>query len=316
MKLAVIIDPIETLNPKKDSTIAMLRAAHTKGLSLYITSQKALYVRDARPFATLTPLTITTHKTNWYELGIEESLPLSELDIIVMRKDPPFDMNYIYTTYLLELAEKAGVLVANKPQGLRDANEKYFTNHFPKLSPPTLISQSYTELKAFYHEYNNVIFKPLDGMGGRGIFHIDEQGQNLNVCLEILTDNERTPIMAQRYIPEIKTGGDKRVLIIGDTIVPFALARIPEGDDPRGNLAKGASAEVIKLSPSDKKKAMALLPALKERGLYFVGIDIIGDYITEINVTSPTGIQEIEQHTDFDVSGLLIDTLIKHQQML
>lgn len=310
MKLAVVIDPIHTLNPKKDSTIAMLRAADKKGLSLYAMTQADMFVRKGKPYAHLSPLKLTNDPIEWYEALPAERTALSELDIIIMRKDPPFDMNYIYSTYLLDLAEKDGVLVANHPQGLRDASEKYFTQSFPSLSPDTLISQSYEELKAFYHEHGNVIFKPLDGMGGRGIFHIHQNNENLNVALELLTDNETVPIMAQTYIPEIKGHGDKRILIIGDKVIPYAVARIPEGDDPRGNMAKGATAKVIDASSKDIKLAQQLVDTLASKKLYFVGIDIIGDYITEINVTSPTCIQEIEAQTGLDVSSQLIDYLI------
>lgn len=309
MKLAVVIDPIERLNPKKDSTIAMLRAAAKKGLSVYAMTQADMFVRKGKSYAALTPLTIQDDETNWYQAHPKEKTPLAKLDIIIMRKDPPFDMNYIYTTYLLELAEQEGVLVANKPQSLRDASEKYFTQFFPSLCPDTLISQSYEELKAFYHEHGNVIFKPLDGMGGRGILNIYEKSKNLNVGLELLTENGTVPIMAQAYIPEINTGGDKRILIIGKEIIPYALARMPEGDDPRGNLARGAVGKVIDASPDDLKLASQLIETLAAKALHFVGIDVIGPYITEINVTSPTGIREIEKQANIDVSGKLIDYL-------
>ncbi len=310
MKLCVIIDPIESLNPKKDSSIAMLVAAQKKNIELYYATQDDLYVDNGNATGKLTPISVASTRLPWYQTGSEKTFLLGELDIILMRKDPPFDMNYIYTTYLLELAAQQGCLVANSPQGLRDASEKYYTSFFPKLCPPTLINQSLNRFVEFWEQHHDIIMKPLDGMGGRGIFHIGPDGKNLSVAWEVLSNNGKLAIMAQKYIPEIKTHGDKRVLIIGETVIPYALARIPQGMDERGNLAKGAIGDVIKLSDSEMEMAQALIPSLVAKGLYFSGIDIIGPYITEINVTSPTCIQEIAQATEQDIAGMLIDYLL------
>lgn len=312
-KLAVIIDPIETLNPKKDTTIAMLQAAAEAGLRVFYTTQLDLFVDQGRAKARLYELAVNLQQSPWYQVIDAPIFDLSQLDIILMRKDPPFDMNYIYTTYLLELAEKEGVLVANKPQSLRDTNEKYITTHFPELSPPTLISQSNELLNAFWQTHRNVIFKPLHGMGGRSIFQVDEQGINLHVILDTLTCQQTMPIMAQQFLPEIHTTGDKRVLIIDDYVVPYALARLPQGKG-RGNLAQGAIGKVQPLTERDHHLAHALIPTLQAKGLRFVGIDVIGDYITEINVTSPTCLREIEQASGENLARRFIDNLIQSHQ--
>lgn len=311
MKLAVVIDPIQTLNPKKDSTVAMLCAAQKQGLQLYYTTLADLFVSEGKAYAHLTKVEVNSCNESWYKVIRTSMECLDFVDILLMRKDPPFDMNYIYATYLLELAENQGVLVANKPQSLRDANEKYFCTHFPQLCPTTLISSTIEQLKDFWQQHQDVIYKPLDGMGGRSIFHVDERGQNLNVILDSLTNTETMPIMAQVYLPEIKTSGDKRILIVDDYVVPYALARIPQGDDERGNLAKGAKGEVVELTEHEHNLAQRLIPTLQNKGLRFVGLDVIGDYITEINVTSPTCIVEIEQATKEKIAERLISQLIK-----
>ncbi len=310
MKLVAIIDPIDSLNIKKDSTVAMLKAASKLGLELFYTVQAQLYVDNGKPMAMAQALTLTLENECWYELKSAELMDMSEVDIVLMRKDPPFNINYIYTTYFLDLVEKNKAVICNPPQSLRDANEKYFLTHFEKVMPPTLISQSSTQLKQFWQTHGDVIFKPLDGMGGKGIFHVDKSGQNINVVIETLTKNGQEPIMAQRYIAEIKTTGDKRILIIGDEIIPYALTRIPQGDDERGNLAKGAKGAVVPLTDHDYRICDALMPNIKARDLNFVGIDVIGHYLTEINITSPTGIVEIEANTDILVAEKLIQTLI------
>lgn len=310
MKFAVIIDPITSLNEKKDSTIGILRAAQKEGLSLYFTTIDSLSVSNGKAAATFHSLTVNDSE-NWYEIGKDTLSNISSIDILLMRKDPPYTMRYLYDTYWLDLAEKQGVLVVNNPQSLRDCNEKYFISQFPELTPTTLISRNTEELKAFHHTHGNVIYKPLDGMGGHNIFQVDESGSNLNVIIELLNEQQSLPIMAQTYIPDIKTGGDKRVLIIDGEVIPYALARIPQGDDARGNLARGAKGEVHPLTDSDKAIAESLVPTLKQKHIYFTGIDIIGDKLTEINLTSPTGIREIENATDIDVSGKLVRALIK-----
>lgn len=317
MKLLAITDPIDTLNPKKDSTIAMLRAANQQQLDLFYTTPEQLYVESNKAKGILTPIKVFDDNNNWYQAGTTVACPLADIDIILMRKDPPFNMNYIYTTYLLELAAKDGALVANDPKGIRDANEKYFITQLDNdCIPPTIISQNETKLLEFWHEYKNVIIKPLDGMGGKGIFHIDDKGSNIQVVLEVLSQNGQTPIMAQQYIEAIKTSGDKRVLIIGDEIIPYSLARIPQGDDERGNLAKGAIGKVIPLSDKERALCQKVIPLLQKKGLYFTGLDIIGDYITEVNVTSPTCIVEIEKEGEANIAGRLIDLLIKKSKSL
>lgn len=311
MKLAVLIDPIEKLNPKKDSTIAMLFAAHKLGLELFYMTQKDLSVENGKAQAWLTSIEVNANNNVWYSKKSSSLTKLSELDIILMRKDPPFDLNYIYTTYLLELAERDGVLVVNKPQSLRDANEKYFTTMFADFCPTTLISQDLQQLKHFWQTHQDVIYKPLDGMGGSSIYHVDEHGRNLNVILEQLTNSQTMPIMAQKYLPAIKNMGDRRILIVDDYIVPYALARIPQGDDERGNLAQGAIGEVLAVNKHERSMLEKIIPTLQKKGLIFVGIDVIGECITEINVTSPTCIVEIEQASNENIAERLIEKLIK-----
>lgn len=314
MKLAVVIDPIKSLNPKKDSTVAMLRAAQNLGLEIFFMTQQDLFVDNGIPYANISQIEVNACNEAWFQILKTTIQPLSSLDIILMRKDPPFNMNYIYTTYILELAEKEGVLVANKPQSLRDANEKVFCTHFKALCAPTFIGQNIEQLKAFWQTHQDVIFKPLDGMGGRSIFHVDAKGQNINVILDSLTHNQTMPIMAQAYIPEIKTTGDKRILIVNDYVVPFALARIPQGDDERGNLAKGAKGEVVALTDHQLELAQQVVPTLQAKGLKFVGLDMIGDFITEINVTSPTCIVEIEKGSNEKIAERFIKHLISVQR--
>lgn len=310
MKLAVVIDPIEKLNPKKDSSIAMLRAAATLGLQLFYMTPADMYVVDGKPYAKLTQIEVSQTSTDWYSSQPSEHTALTQMDIIIMRKDPPFDMNYIYTTYLLELAENQGTLVVNKPQGLRDANEKYFTTQFPQCCPPTLISQDKQLLQNFWQQHSDVIYKPLDGMGGRSIFHVTESGRNINVIIDTLTENGQVPIMAQRYLPAIRTQGDKRILIVDDYVVPYTLARIPQGNDERGNLAQGAEGVVAAITPHELQMAQSMIPTLQARGLTLVGLDVIGEHVTEINVTSPTCLVEIEKATNEKVAERLIAKLL------
>lgn len=251
------------------------------------------------------------HSKDWATIKDLSEKPLGEFDIILMRKDPPFNTEYIYTTYFLELAEREGVLVANKPQSLRDANEKFFTLNFPQCCPTTLVSRNMQQLKSFWEEHKQVIFKPMEGMGGNSIFHVEEQGNNLAVILEVLTKNQTQTIIAQRYIHEIKKSGDKRILLINGEPVPYALARIPAEGDLRGNLAAGARGEVVAITERDRWICEQIAPVLKTKGLYFVGIDVIGDYLTEINVTSPTCLREIEAETQLDIAGDFLRCLEK-----
>ncbi|CEK09838.1 glutathione synthase [Legionella hackeliae] len=304
MKLAVLMDPLHHLKPYKDTTLAMIQAAQAFGWSCYYFTHADLFCRQGRAYAQLSTISIgDLSGKDWAQVTVLGEQDLSEMDIILMRKDPPFDMEYIYATYALELAEKEGVLVANKPQSLRDANEKFFTLNFPQCCPPTLVSRDIAHLRAFWEEHRNVIFKPLEGMGGNSVFHVDEKAMNLSVILEVLTKGQAVSIMAQHYIPEIVHSGDKRILLINGEPVPYALARIPAKGELRGNLAAGAKGDVVPITDRDRWICEQIGHTLKEKGLYFVGIDVIGDYLTEINVTSPTCLQEIAKETGLDIAG-------------
>ena len=304
MKLAILMDPLNTLIPYKDTTIALIKRAQTLGWSCAYFTQNDLFCRQGHAYADVHAVTVRDDKAaDWAEVTPLGEQPLASFDIILMRKDPPFDMEYIYATYALELAEKEGVLIANKPQSLRDANEKFFTLNFPQCCPTTLVSRDIKRLRAFWKKYKNVIFKPLEGMGGRAVFQVDEDARNLPVILEVLTHGQTVSIMAQQYIPEISTLGDKRILLINGEPVPFALARIPAAGDARGNLAAGAKGKVVAITERDRWLCAEIAPTLIAKGLYFVGIDVIGDYLTEINVTSPTCLREIAAETGLDIAG-------------
>ena len=292
--LAVLMDPIAAIHPEKDSTLAMLLEAQRRGYEILYALQNGLAIRGGEPWASLAPLEVRDDEANWFTLGKPGWRNLSTIDLILARKDPPFDDQFLYDTMLLELAEMNGALVVNRPQGLRDANEKLFSLHFPQFTPPTLIARDAAEIRRFAAEHGEVVLKPLDGMGGRSIFRSRHHDPNLNVILETLTDNGRNFCAAQRFIPEI-TAGDKRILMIDGEPVPYALARVPQGDDFRGNLARGGKGVGIPLSDRDRWIAAEVGPELKRRGMIFVGLDVIGDYLTEINVTSPTGLQEVNR---------------------
>lgn len=304
MKLAVLMDPLHLLKPYKDSTVAMISRAKALGWSCVYFTPADLYCSEGSAFARVYDVEIgDLHSKTWATTKDLGDKPLKDFDIILMRKDPPFDMEYIYTTYALELASKEGVLIANNPQSLRDANEKFFTLNFPQCCPKTLVSKDIHRLRRFWQTHQNVIFKPLEGMGGSSVFHVDEQGRNLSVILEMLTKGQILDIMAQQYIPEISSLGDKRILMIDGQPVPYALARIPAKGELRGNLAAGAQGKVVPLTKRDFWIGEQIGPTLKARGLYFVGIDVIGDYLTEINVTSPTCLCEISAETGIDIAG-------------
>ncbi|WP_419419123.1 glutathione synthase [Legionella sp. D16C41] len=304
MKLAVLMDPLHLLKPYKDTTIAMLKRAQQLGWSCFYFTPIDITCRAGQAFAEVSNISIVDeNQTRWAETTALGERPLSDFDIILMRKDPPFDLEYIYNTYALELAERAGVLVANKPQSLRDANEKFFTLNFSTCCPRTLVTKDIKQLRAFWQEHQNVIYKPLAGMGGQAIFHVDERGENLSVILEVLTNQQSVSIMAQQYIPEIKSSGDKRIILINGTPVSHALARIPTPGELRGNLAAGGSGKVVPITERDRFICQQIAPTLQKMGLYFVGIDVIGDYLTEINVTSPTCAKEIMAETNIDITG-------------
>ena len=308
LNIAVVMDPIEHIKIKKDSTIAMLWAAAARGHTLWYLEQHDLFVRDGATLGNMAPLQVFKDNEKWFERGEQVTKPLADMDVILMRKDPPFDMNFIYTTYLLEKAEHEGVLVVNRPQSLRDCNEKLFATWFPQCMVPTLVTSRIPMLRDFVAEQKDVIIKPLDGMGGAGIFHLQQGGKNIGSILETLTQLGNIPIMAQRFIPEI-SAGDKRILMIDGEPVPYCLARIPQGDETRGNLAAGGRGEPRPLSASDRRIAEQVGPELKKRGLLFVGLDVIGDYLTEINVTSPTCIREIDEQYGYGIAERLLETI-------
>ena len=303
--LGVVMDPIQSINFKKDSTLAILLAAQNDGFDLFYMEQRDLFIDDGVPKAQLRALRVFNDPAHWFELGESRVAPLEEMDVLLMRKDPPFDSEFIYSTYILEAAERRGSLVVNKPQSLRDCNEKVFATHFPQCTPPLLVSRDQDRLKAFLSTHQDVVYKPLDGMGGTSIFRVTAGDQNLNVILETLTDYGRQTIMAQKFLPEI-TQGDKRILVVDGEVIPYCLARIPTGSDFRGNLAAGGRGVVQPLNERDLWIAQLVAPSLKERGLIFVGLDVIGGYLTEINVTSPTCIREIDHAENTRIGEKLV----------
>lgn len=308
IKLGVVMDPIESITFKKDSTLAMLWEADARGWEIYYMLQGDLTIDCGRAMARMTRLHPRHDPSRWYDLGEEAFAPLANLDVILMRKDPPFDMPFIYTTYILDKAESDGVLVVNRPQSLRDCNEKVFATHFPQCCAPTLVSSQKQRLRAFAEEHGDVILKPLDGMGGASIFRTGASDGNLNVIIETLTQHGRLPAMAQKYIPEISKG-DKRILVVNGEPVPFCLARIPMAGEVRGNLAAGGSGVVQPLTERDRWIVDQVRDTLLAKGLLFVGLDVIGDYLTEVNVTSPTCIREIDAGAGTRIAALLLDAV-------
>lgn len=302
------MDPISSIKFHKDTTLALLLAAKKKGWNLIYMEQPDLYLDQGVAKASAQSLSVFDDSDNWYELGPTQTISLSDLDVILMRKDPPFDSEYIYSTYILESAQKQGALVVNDPRSLRDCNEKVFATQFPQCCPPVLVSRNLSQLRQFHKEHCDVIFKPLDGMGGSGIFRCTSEGVNLGAIIESLTDQGRVSIMAQRYIPEI-TAGDKRILVVDGEAIPYCLARIPAEGETRGNLAAGGTGEARPLTERDKWIVSQVAPTLKEKGLLFVGLDVIGDYLTEINVTSPTCVQEIDRAYNTNIGDKLMDAI-------
>ena len=308
IKLGVVMDPIGAINFHKDSTLAMLLAASKRDWELYYMEQGNLYLEDSRCHARLARLDVRADEHDWFSLSEVHTSPLDELDVILMRKDPPVDMEFIYTTFLLERAAAHGALVVNRPAAIRNANEKLYTAWFPQCGPPTRVSRDIQVLKEFLAEHGDIVVKPLDGMGGKSVFRVQQNDPNLNVILETITDNGTRSAMAQRYIPEI-TEGDKRILMINGEPFPHALARIPTGGETRGNLAAGGRGEGVDLSDHDRWICEQVGPALREQGLLFVGLDVIGNYLTEINVTSPTCIRELDKLYSADIAGQLMDVI-------
>ncbi len=308
IRLGVVMDPIASIKVTKDSTFAMLLEAQTRGWPVRYMEQGDLFLRDGQAFARHRALRLFDDTDRWYEWGEEGTDPLSTFDVILMRKDPPFDMEYVYTTYLLERAEDAGVLVVNKPRSLRDANEKLFTAWFPQCIPPTLVTRASARLRDFLAEHGDIILKPLGGMGGESVFRLRRGDPNTNVVIETLTADESRFAMAQRFLPEIAQG-DKRILLIDGEPVPYALARIPAEGETRGNLAAGGTGVGVPLTERDRWICAQVGPVLREKGLIFVGLDVIGDYLTEINVTSPTCIRELDRLYDLHISARLMDAI-------
>lgn len=306
--LGVVMDPIGSIKPYKDTTLALMLAAQQRGWQLRYLEMQDLWLRDGIAMGRVRSVTVFDDKQRWFELGESQTIRLGELDAILMRKDPPFDLEYVTATYILERAEAQGALVANRPASLRDCNEKMFTAWFPTLTPPTLFSRDPATLRAFHAEHRDVIYKPVDGMGGMGVFRVGSDGLNLGAVIEQLTDMGRRTIVAQMYLPAIKDG-DKRVLVVDGEPIPYCLARVPQAGETRGNLAAGGSGVPQPLSDSDRRIAAAVGPELKRRGLLFVGLDVIGDRLTEINVTSPTCAREIDAAYGTDIGGALIDAL-------
>lgn len=311
LKIAVLMDPIDKINIKKDSSFAMCLAIQARGWDLFYFEASDLFVQQGRPIAETHSLTVKEDPQSWFTLSKKQSRYLNEFDVILMRKDPPFNMSYIYTTYMLELAEKEGVLIVNKPESLRAANEKFFTTRFPHCCPATLVTQQAPLIKEFIESKGDIILKPLEGMGGKSVFRIQHHDPNANVIIETLTDQGKIPVMAQTYIPEIMTTGDKRILMVDGEPIPYALARIPAKGDGRGNLARGASAKGVPLTERDRWICHEVGPNLKAMGLIFVGLDVIGDYLTEINVTSPTCIRELDHIFQLNIADDLLSAIVR-----
>jgi len=306
LRVGIVMDPIEAITTYKDSSFAMLLEAQRRNAEIHYFLQSDLKLLSGQAIGASRQLTVTDDTSSWFEYGAAQSVNLGDLDVILMRKDPPFDMEYVYTTYILDRAADAGALIVNHPQALRDMNEKAYTAWFPECTPLTLITRSMDDMKAFLVEHGRIVVKPLEGMGGKSIFVVSKGDKNANVIFETLTDFNRHFAMAQVFIPEISEG-DKRILLIDGEAVPYALARIPSDDDNRGNLVMGAKGVGQELSAADRSICERVGPVLRDAGVIFAGIDIIGDYLTEVNVTSPTGIRELDQQFDLNIAGLMLD---------
>ncbi|MGF1693555.1 glutathione synthase [Photobacterium kagoshimensis] len=308
IKLGIVMDPIESINIKKDSSFAMMMEAQRRGWEIHYMEMNDLSLEQGKAVARTRVVTLQEDPNGWFEFQSEQEIALSDLDAVLMRKDPPFDTEYIYATYILERAENEGALIVNKPQSLRDCNEKLFTAWFPELTPTTLVTRRADKIKAFHQEHGDVILKPLDGMGGSSIFRVMKGDPNVSVIIETLTAMGENYCMAQTFVPDI-SNGDKRILVVDGEPMPYCLARIPAKGETRGNLAAGGRGEARPISETDRKIAETVAPVLKEKGLIFVGLDVIGDKLTEINVTSPTCIREIEAAFDISITGKLMDAI-------
>ena len=308
LKIGIVMDPIHSITPYKDSSLAMLLEAERRNAEIHYFEQKDLSLVSGKALGQSTLLHVRDDNDDWFELGEQQKIELGDLDAILMRKDPPFDMEYIYTTYVLDRAQLAGAQVVNAPQALRDMNEKAYTTWFPQCTPATLITRSMGEMKDFLSEYDRIVAKPLDGMGGRSIFAVQKGDKNANVIFETLTNYGTEFAVTQEFVPEI-TEGDKRILLIDGEPIPYALARIPTGDDQRGNMVAGAVTRGQELSERDQWICEQVGPALHDAGVLFAGIDVIGDYLTEVNVTSPTGIRELDTQFGLNIAGQLFDAI-------
>lgn len=317
IKLGMVMDSIDQINIKKDTSFAMLLEAQARGWELHYMELSDLFLRNGEAFARTRTIKVERNSQKWFEFSAEQTIPLAELDAILMRKDPPFDSEFLYATYILERAENAGVYVVNKPQSLRDANEKLFTALFAHCCAETLVTREAKRIREFLAEQQDIILKPLDGMGGASIFRVKQDDPNLSVILEVMTQHNQRYIMAQRYLPEIKDG-DKRILVVNGEAIPYALARIPQQGETRGNLAAGGNGKGRPLTERDKWIVSQVAPTLKAKGLIFVGLDVIGEKLTEINVTSPTCVQELDAQFGLNIAGILMNHIaevVAHRQL-
>ncbi len=308
LRIGIVMDPIDSITPKKDSSFAMLLEAERRAAEIHYFEQSDLGIHAGKAIGQSRRLAVRDDTESWFEFGASTEIELGELDVILMRKDPPFDMEYVYTTYILDRAEQAGALIVNRPQALRDINEKVYTAWFPECTPLSLITRSMDDMRAFLAEHDKIVVKPLDGMGGKSIFVVKKGDKNTNVIFEMLTNDGQRFAMAQRYIPDIKLG-DKRILLINGEIVPYSLARIPPAGENRGNLVLGAIGKGQELSRRDREICEQVGPILRDHGVIFAGIDVIGDYLTEVNVTSPTGIRELDKQFSLNIAGQLFDAI-------
>ena len=315
IRLGIVMDPVDSIKIEKDTTLAFMKEAQARGWELYYLTLNDLYMVNGIAMGHVRELQITFDASPWYRLSEFEDRPLSDLDILLMRKDPPFDVQYILATYILERAEMDGCFVVNSPKSLRDVNEKAFTAWFPQCCPPSLISRSKEDIGQFLEAHNKVVIKPIDRMSGQSVFLLEKGHANTQVIIEEVTDRGRKYANVQLYIPEVKKGGDKRILLIDGVPLTQGLARIPMGDDHRGNLAVGAKPQGFELNERDRWICEQIGPVLQEKGLFFVGIDVIGDYMTELNVTSPTGVIEIDAWFDMNISALFLDKLLAKFEM-
>lgn len=308
ISIGIVMDPIHSITTYKDSSFAMLLEAQSRNWNIWYMEQGDLYLQENRGYGRMRQLEVTDNSASWYNFGTERHQPLDKLDAILMRKDPPFDMEYVYTTYILEQAERQGTLIINRPSSLRDANEKLFTAWFPQCCTSSLVSRNHRQLTDFLQQHEDIILKPLDGMGGASVFRVRKDDPNTNVIIETLTADGSKYAMAQRFLPQI-SAGDKRILMIDGEPIPYALARIPQSGENRGNLAAGGRGEGIALSERDYWIAGQVGPTLREKGILFAGLDVIGDYLTEINVTSPTCIRELDKQFGLNISSQLLDRI-------